>query len=219
MSDQSGQGGQPPSGPPQGWQSSPQPPAPPPGGGMPSWTNNLMARGTMSGPAGVALADIPDRAIAYIIDSIIIGIVGYIITIITTSVLGDNYLGIFGLNYRSPSLVSSIVAVVLLLIVSGAYFIGMWSRMGGATVGMKVMKISVRDASSGAMVGQGAAINRWLLVGAPFALWPLYQWSIIGWLVWLAVLAFEIYLLVTVAQSSTRQGFHDTYAKTVVAKG
>ncbi len=222
--DQPGQGGQPPSGPPQGWQSSPQPaappPAPPPAGGMPSWTNNLTARGTMAGPAGVALADIPDRAIAYVIDAIIIGIVGYIITIITTSVLGDNLFGgILGLNVRVPSLVSSIVAVVLLLIVSGAYYIYMWSRMGGATVGMKVMKISVRDSSSGAPVSQGAAINRWLLVGAPFALYPLYQWSFIGWLVGLLVLGYLIYLLVTIAQSATRQGFHDTYAKTIVAKG
>jgi uncharacterized RDD family membrane protein YckC len=187
---------------------------------MPSWTNNLTARGTMAGPAGVALADIPDRAIAYVIDAIIIGIVGYIITIITTSVLGDNLFGgILGLNVRVPSLISSVAAVVLLLIVSGAYYIYMWSRMGGATVGMKVMKISVRDASSGAPVSQGAAINRWLLVGAPFAVYPLYQWSMIGWLVSLLVLAYLIYLLVTIAQSATRQGFHDTYAKTVVAKG
>ncbi len=224
--DQSGGGAPPPSGqqpPQQGWQSTPQPPGPPPptGGqpaGSPQWTSNLTARGSISGPAGVALADIPERVIAFIIDAIILGIIGYIITILTTSVLGDNFGGIFG-NFRYPSLVSSVVAVVLLLIVSGAYFIGMWSRMGGATVGMKVMKLSVRDASTGAPISQGQAISRWLLVGAPLAIWPLYQWSAIGWVLWLAVVAFQIYLLVTMAQSSTRQGFHDTYAKTVVAKG
>lgn len=186
---------------------------------MPSWTNNLTARGTMAGPGGVALADVPDRVIAFVIDGIILSIIGYVISIITTSILGDNYLGVFGLNYRTPSLISSILAVVLLGVVSAAYFVGMWTRMGGATVGMKVMKLTVRDAASGGPVNQSQAINRWLLVAAPLALWPLYQWSVIGWIVWLAVVAFEIYLLVTIAQSATRQGFHDMNAKTVVAKG
>jgi uncharacterized RDD family membrane protein YckC len=196
-----------------------QPPAPPPGGGMPSWTNNLTSRGTQSGPAGVALADIPDRVIAFVIDAIILGIVGFIVGTITLSVLGDNYLGVFGLNYRTHNLVSSLATAVIMLAVSGAYFIGMWSRMGGATVGMKVMKLSVRDASSGAPINQSQAINRWLFVGAPFAISFIYVWGLIGWLVSLAVLAYEIYLLVTTAQSPTRQGFHDVQAKTVVAKG
>lgn len=233
--DQSGQGGPPPSGqetpPQQGWQSTPQQPGPPPpppqaggpppmgqpggmGSGMPSWTNNITARGTISGPAGVALADLPDRIIAWIIDAIILAVIGVILSTITTSILGDNLIII-----KTPNLISSLVAVVLLLVISGAYFIYMWTMMGGATVGQKVMKLTVRDAASGGPMSQQQAINRWLLLGAPFALWPLYAWNILGWLLWLLVLAFEVYLLVTTAQSPTRQGFHDTYANTVVAKG
>jgi len=191
-----------------------------PGGGMPSWTNNLTARGTQAGPAGVALADIPDRVIAFVIDAIILGVVGFIVSTITLSVLGDNLTGgVFGINIRVHGIVSSLATAAIMLVVSGAYFIGMWSRMGGATVGMKVMKLSVRDASSGAVVNQSQAINRWLFVGAPFAITFVYVWGVIGLLVSLAVLAYEIYLLVTTAQSSTRQGFHDMQAKTVVAKG
>ena len=91
--------------------------------------------------------------------------------------------------------------------------------MGGATVGMKVMKVSVRDAASGAPVNQSQAINRWIYVGAPFALTFLYVWGVIGLVVGIAVIAYEIYLLMTTAQSATRQGFHDMQAKTVVAKG
>lgn len=191
-----------------------------PGGGqMPSWTSNVTARGTKAGPAGVALADLPDRIIAYIIDAVILGIIGVIIGTLTLSVLGDNYLGVFGFNYRSHNIVSALATAALTLVVSGAYFIGMWSRMGGATVGMKVMKLSVRDASSGATVNQSQAINRWLYLGAPLALTSLYVWGVIGWLVSLAVLGYAIYLLMTTAQSATRQGFHDMQAKTVVAKG
>lgn len=228
--DQSGGGATPPPGqqppappPQQGWQSTPQPAGPPPpmGGapsGMPSWTNNITARGSISGPAGVALADIPERIIAFVIDAIILGIIGFIVSTLTLSVLGDNYGGIFG-NFRYHNVVSSLATAAIMLVVSGAYFIGMWSRMGGASVGMKVMKLTVRDASSGQVIGQQQAINRWLVVGAPFALTFLYVWGVIGWLVGLAVLGYEIYLLMTTAQSPTRQGFHDKYAKTVVAKG
>jgi uncharacterized RDD family membrane protein YckC len=184
---------------------------------MPSWTSNLTARGSMAGPAGLALADIPERIIAWIIDAIIIGVIGFILASITTGILGDNFGGIFG-NFRYPNLVSSVAAAALLLVVSGAYFIGLWSRMGGATLGQKILKLSVRDAASGAPIGQQQAINRWLVLGAPLAIWPLYQWGIIGLLLWLGVVGYQIYLLVTTAQAPNRQGFHDLYAKTVVAK-
>ena len=203
--DQPGQGG--------------QQPAPPPGGGMPSWTNNLMAQGTMPGPGGVALADTPNRLIAAVIDFIILGIAGAIVAAVTTSILGEELLGgIFGVSIKVPSLMSSLVTVVLMLVISGAYFIGMWTRMGGATVGMKVLKLSVRDATTGQAITQGQAINRWLLLGAPWALSSIYGWGI-GLIVSIVVLVYYIYLIVTIGQSPKRQGLHDTYAKTVVAKG
>jgi uncharacterized RDD family membrane protein YckC len=186
---------------------------------MPSWTSNITARGTKPGPGGVALADTPDRIIAAVIDFIILGIVGAIVAGIMTGILGTELLGgIFGVSAKVPSLISSLATVVVMLAVSGAYFIGMWTRMGGATVGMKVMKLTVRDATSGAAVSQGAAINRWLLLGAPMVLSSIYGWGI-GLILSVVVLVYYIYLLVTVAQSATRQGLHDTYAKTVVAKG
>lgn len=226
--DQPGQGGQPPSGPPQGWQSSPQPgappPAPPPAGGMPSWTNNITARGTMAGPAGVALADIPDRIIAWVIDAIIIGVAGYLISFILGTVLKetrtDSFLGV-PILVTGPSLLGQLIAVLLVVGLSAGYFIYMWSRMGGATVGMRAMKISVRDATSGQTIGQSQAINRWLVIGLPFALYSIYYLPIalIGLLAGIALLVYEIYLLMTTAQSPTRQGWHDKFAKTVVAKG
>ena len=229
MNDPNAPGGQQPEQPqtpppaPQGWQSTPQPPGPPPMGGgqpsgMPSWTSNITAQGTIPGPGGVALADTPNRIIAVVIDFIILGIVGFIVNSLTTGMLGDNYLGILGLNYRSPSLVSSLATVIIMLAVSGAYFVGMWTRMQGATVGMRVLKLSVRDSTSGGPITQQQAINRWLLLGAPWALEFIYGWGI-GFIIAIVIFVYYIYLLVTVAQSPMRQGFHDAYAKTVVAKG
>ena len=53
--------------------------------GMPSWTNNLTARGTKPGPGGVALADFTDRAIAAFIDFLILGIIGAIVANLSRS--------------------------------------------------------------------------------------------------------------------------------------
>lgn len=190
-----------------------------PPSGMPSWTNNLTARGTAPGPGGIALADFTDRAIAAVIDFIIIGVIGVIVASIMTGILGEELLGgIFGVSVKVPSLLSSLATVVVMLIVSAAYFVGMWTRMNGATVGQRVMKLSVRDASSGAMMGQPQAINRWLVLGAPFALNSIYGWGI-GLILSLVVFVYFLYLVYTTASSPTRQGFHDTFAKTVVAKG
>lgn len=199
-------------------QTPPQQPAPS-GQQMPAWSANLTARGTKVGPAGVALADLPDRIIAYVIDAIILFVVGLVAGMLTLGILGDNFGGVFGISIRTHNLVSALATAALTAAVSAAYFIGMWSRMGGATVGMKVMKLTVRDANSGALVSQGQAITRWVFLGLPAALSSIYVWGFIGWLVSLAVLGYYIYLLVSTAQSATRQGFHDLQAKTVVAKG
>src|SRR4051812_18029388 len=228
MNDPNAPGGQPPAPqappppPQQNWQSTPQPPGPPPmgggqPGGAPAWTSNLTARGTMAGPGGVALADAPSRFIAAFIDFIVLGIIGFILNAITTSIFGDNLLGIFGLQYKTQSLIGAIITVVLLLAISGAYFIYMWTRMNGATVGMRVLKLSVRDQATGAPITQNQAITRWLFLGAPWAINFLYSWSF-GWLLSLIVLIYYIYLVVSIAQDPMRQGLHDKQAKTVVAK-
>jgi uncharacterized RDD family membrane protein YckC len=188
------------------------------GSGMPSWTNNITARGTIAGPGGLALADNVDRIIAWIIDGFIIAIVGWIVSALTTNILGDNYFGVF-VGVKTPSLVSSLVAAVLMLAATAAYFIYMWTRMGGATVGQRVMKLSVRDASSGGQISQSQAITRWAYLAAPFALfWGLWGFGILGLVAWVALIGYEIYLIYTTANSPTRQGFHDVQAKTVVAK-
>ena len=170
--------------PPQNWQSTPQPPGPPPAGGgqaagMPSWTSNItdQTHACRAGRSG-ACKRARSRIIALIIDLIILGIIGAVVNVLTTSILGDNYLGIFGSNFRTQSLIGAIVAVAIMLAVTGAYFVCMWTRMDGATVGMKVMKIAVRDQATGGPITQGQAISRWLFLGAPWAINFLYGWSI-----------------------------------------
>lgn len=205
--------------PPQSWQSTPQQPGPPPpsggmGPGGPSWTANLTAQGTIAGPGGVALADLPSRVIAAVIDFVILGIIGFVVGAIINPILGLN----LGFGIVIPTLLSTLVVTLIMLGVSAGYFIYTWMRMNGSTLGMRVVKLAVRDAASGGEITQQQAINRWLLLGAPFALGFFSYWGVIGLIISVLVLGWYIYLLVTMAQSATRQGFHDQYAKTVVAK-
>jgi len=216
---------QPPDQPPQqDWQSQPTPPsAPPPGGGqppssgMPSWTSNITAQGTISGPGGVALADIPNRIIAIVIDFIVLGVIGFVVGMIIHPILGDRF-GVPGFIVGTvPSLVSSLVVVAIMAAVSAGYFIYMWLKMGGATLGMRVLKLQVRDATTGGEISQNQAIQRWLFLAAPASLNWFYGWGI-GFIVSLLVLGYYIYLLVTTAQDPQRRGLHDKQANTVVAK-
>lgn len=205
---------------PQNWQSSPQQPAPPPaGGGMPGWTSNLTAQGTITGPGGVALADVPNRIIAVVIDFIIIGVIGFIVGAVIHPILGEryNFGGLLVTNVVVPSLVSSLVVAAIMAAVSAGYFIYMWLKMGGATLGMRVLKLQVRDAASGGQISQSQAITRWAFLAGPAALNWFYGWGI-GFIISIIVLVYYIYLVITVAQSPTRQGLHDKQANTVVAK-
>jgi len=185
---------------------------------MPSWTSNITSQATIAGPGGIALADAPARIIAIIIDFIVLGIIGFIVNSLTTSLFGDNFLGIFGLQYKTQSLLGAIITVVVMLAVTGAYFVFMWTRFGGATVGQKLLKLSVRDQNTGGVITMNQAIMRWVFLAGPWAINFVYGWGL-GFIVSLLVLIYYIYLLISVAQDPMRQGLHDKQAKTVVAKG
>lgn len=188
------------------------------GSGMPSWTSNITARGTIAGPGGLALADMTERIIALFIDAIILGFVGFIIAAILGSVLVETRTEVvFGIpvTVRGPSTIASIVTFVILIAINAGYFIYQWSRMGGATVGMRLFKLAVRDSATGGPISQSQAINRWLVLGGPQL---LYWIPFIGFLASLLALVWYIYLLISTAQDPMRQGFHDKFAKTVVAK-
>ncbi|HEY2888171.1 MAG TPA: RDD family protein, partial [Candidatus Limnocylindrales bacterium] len=169
------------------------------------------------GPKGFVYADVPNRAIAYIIDAIILGIVNLVVFAI---------LGGVGLHVYTFDLVNgfqynylfAIIEAIIGLAVSGGYFIYMWTRMRG-TVGMKVLGMQVGDAGSGATLTQDQAIKRWIALGAPFgivqALNPL---PLLGLLVGLAALGWFIYLVYTTYSSPTKQGWHDIFAHTMVVK-
>jgi len=199
--DQSGStGGQgAPTEPPTGWSAPPPPPAQP-------------------GPSGLVYGDFTTRFIALIVDLIIVGIATQIVFYI---------LGIFGIRVFSFDAIgvqlgyNPIVGIIFALIgsaISAGYFVYLWTKRR-ATFGMQVLKLQVGDAGSGTTLTQEQAIKRWLALGGIFGLAQgLIGFPFISFLIFLAAVAWPIFLGYTTAQSPTKQGWHDVFAHTMVVK-
>ena len=92
------------------------------------------------------------RLVAYIIDAIILGIIGGILSV----PLGVNYSDVNSLN-SGAARTSNGIDLVLSLV----YFVGLWTYMGG-TIGQRIFGMRVVDATSGQPIGLGKAVIRWL---------------------------------------------------------
>jgi uncharacterized RDD family membrane protein YckC len=178
-----------------------------------------MSAPVTAGPAGYVYADVPNRAIAYIIDAIILAIIGVIVGII----LGAIGLATLNLNVNSSTFgqynfVAGVISALILTAINGAYFVYTWTTMR-ASPGQRALGMQVGNAADGATLTMEQAIKRWIALGAPFsiaqALNPLPG---LGLIIGLAALGWFIALVVTTAQSPTKQGLHDQYANTVVVK-
>ena len=167
--------------------------------------------------SGLVYADVPNRAIAYIIDAILVGI----ITAIVGGILGGLGLRPVTLNPDltvSVDYVASLVSAAVGLLISAAYFIYTWTSMC-ATVGMKVLGMQIGNAGDGATMTTDQGIRRYIALSAPSILAQvLFPIPVIGLLVGLAAFGWFIYLIYTTAKSPTKQRFHDVFANTQVVK-
>ncbi|MEA2621317.1 MAG: hypothetical protein QOH61_227 [Chloroflexota bacterium] len=221
-------GGMPPAPPPQAppppsWQSTPQPPSPPPMSGgpgpgqqMPAWTASLMDRSAVAGPAGFYYADVPNRIIAYIIDFIILFIVQLIVAIIAAIVAPATTLS--GLTAVANPTFALIYGILAALVTAG-YFIYTWVAMRG-TIGMRLLGMQIGNETDGRTITYQQAAIRYLFLYGPFLIADILgRFALgLGLVLQLLGLIWFIVLLVTTAQSPTKQGLHDRYAKTMVVK-
>lgn len=198
----------------------PQAPAPQPQmPAQPAWMTSMTSTAPVAGPAGFFYADIPNRAIAYIIDSIIL-FVGFLIVAAVGAAIG---LHTTSLDLTSASLISfnpiaGIIYGVINLAISVAYFVYTWTAMRG-TVGMKALGMQIGNAQDGATVTMDQALRRALILfGVGAVAQALGSWPGLGILFSLAAFAWFVYLLYTTAVSPTKQGFHDKFANTMVVK-
>lgn len=151
----------------------------------------------------LAPAALGPRIIAFIIDAIVLGILGVILGIL----VGD--LGI----------VSSVARAIIYGALSFAYYGYTWTT-SRASPGQQVMGLMTVNAADGAALPWNQAAMRWAYLFGPVVVSQLFtntnQVTGLSGLVGLAVLGYSIYLLYTTANDPKRQGFHDKKAGTLV---
>jgi uncharacterized RDD family membrane protein YckC len=209
----------------------PTPPGPGPASPPPAsaWSNPGASAAPTPGPAGLFYADVPNRIFAYIIDAIILAIVNIVIGIVLFAIVGNPTTvttvqdpnALLGVRIdTSTNIISTLIYAIVGLAISAGYFIYTWTAptMRG-TIGMRALGMQVGNAADGATLTRDQAIRRWLALGGVFALaQTLNPLPLLGLLIGLASLVYVIFLLVTTAQSPTKQGWHDKFAGTIVAK-
>jgi uncharacterized RDD family membrane protein YckC len=160
----------------------PPPPAPPPGGYAPP-PQMPPPPPTQYGGGYAPQAYAPAqryggfwiRVVAYIIDGILIGIVGAIIDII------------FHANPNDPQSAGYTTANAINFLLGAAYFIVLWT-VWGASIGQRLLKLRIVDANTNAPIGVGKAILRYIGLVVSFlvcligVIWVAFDARKQGWM-------------------------------------
>ena len=171
------------------------------------------------GPMGLVYGDVVSRVIAIIIDGILIGIVSGILEVFAGLVFGPAIrLATDGSIAGDVNYLTVLAGAVIGIAVSFAYFFLLWTTQR-ATLGMRVLGLQVGNETDGATITSNQSAIRWAALFGPAALsqafWPV---PVVGPLIGLVSFVWVLALLVTTAQSPTKQGLHDRYAHTMVVR-
>jgi uncharacterized RDD family membrane protein YckC len=153
---------------------------------------------------GLVIAGTFTRLVAYAADLLLLGALGVAV---------DGALGLFevGRDENLALLVGGVLVGVDFL-----YFVGFWTSGLRATLGMRMLRLSVLDAATAKTVSVNDALLRWLALSGAVAILTLVP-GLSGYigllsLIWLVV------LLGTTALNPLHQGLHDRWARTVVVQ-
>ena len=168
---------------------------------------------------GLVYGDVVSRVIAIIIDGILIGIVSGILEVFAGLVFGPAIrLATDGSIAGDVNYLTVLAGAVIGIAVSFAYFFLLWATQR-ATLGMRVLGLQVGNETDGATITSNQSAIRWAALFGPAALsqafWPV---PVVGPLIGLVSFVWVLALLVTTAQSPTKQGLHDRYAHTMVVR-
>ncbi|MFV2065000.1 MAG: RDD family protein [Chloroflexota bacterium] len=198
------------------------PPSGAPAGGSQtsSWTQTLTSTSAVPGPPGFFYADVPNRIIAYIIDLIILTIIGFVLALTAGSLFGGlTAEGTLDSAGGDLNLGAFFVVSIGQLAISLGYFGYFWTRSRG-TPGMKLLGLQIGDEADGHSIDWNQALIRWLILGVPSILstFASFVSSGLGLVLSLVGVVWLIILLYTIAKSPTKQGLHDRYARTILVK-
>lgn len=178
----------------------------------------------MPSTSSLYFADVPNRAIALLIDIVLLTLVAFVGAAVVSLVAGPavefqtsaETLGDAVELNRGIATLDAFVNLVL----SACYFSLSWVRLR-ASPGQLLIGIRLTDDGHRAGVTARQAILRWIALAAPLAVASLLAvaLSLNGVVVFgIPLAAWYGALLVTTARSPTKQGLHDRLAQTIVAK-
>jgi uncharacterized RDD family membrane protein YckC len=180
-------------------------------------TSRLTSPARAPGPAGLLYADVPTRAMALILDIIVLSLVGFVLAWLLGGLVTEP--GALDSAGGELDIVAFVVVLLLQLGLSVAYFAGFWSQLG-QTPGMRLLGIRIGDEADGQGVSWRQALIRWLLLGLPALLTSLavYVPNAIGLVLGALGVVWLLALVYTMAQSPSKQGLHDRSAHTILVK-
>lgn len=171
--------------------------------------------------AGDSLASVSRRALAWIVDVVVVTVLVFVAVSVVDAVAGP------AVSFRPESATlrdtvsvdKGLVALNALFAtaLSAAYFVIPWARLGGSPAQL-ALRMRVRGDGAGEPLTVGRAAARWILLFPPFATVSALAAGVplLGWFVWGSALVWYLVLLLTTAQSSTNQGLHDRIVGSVV---
>lgn len=159
---------------------------------------------------GLVYADTTSRAVAYIVDLLILGIVGGAIG----ALLNPSAPAARDLNELMRT--ADPLGTILTVLIDFGYFAIAWTGGRRATIGQRVFNIQVGNAFDGRALSPAQAIRRTLALGG----WLNLIGIVPGMFAIAAMvnLIWSLVLLITTAMSATKQGLHDRFANTALVR-
>jgi uncharacterized RDD family membrane protein YckC len=182
---------------------------------------------------GMAYGGTFERLVAYWVDGLVTTLIGILLYVPLTlagigpfasfeQIVQQSYTAGYegsGFDVYSVALdgraLAALIGVALVsAAISAAYFVFQWSGPRRATLGMRLLRLEIGNAADGRTVTRAQAFKRWLALGGWSGI--LSAIPVISGLVSLAMLVWQLALLITTASSPTKQGLHDRFAETAI---
>jgi uncharacterized RDD family membrane protein YckC len=182
-----------------------------------SLTRRLTSTAQAPGPAGVFLADVPNRVIALLVDILLLSLAGFLLAGAFGGLVTER--GAIDASGGKLDVLAFLVVIALEALLGYAYFAGLWSTTS-ATLGMWLLGVRIVDAVAAQRIGRRSATIRWLILGIPvwLASMGIFVPDVVGLLLAAVGTISLLALLYTLAQSTTKQGLHDRYAHTIMVR-
>jgi hypothetical protein len=160
------------------------------------------------------------RSFAYLVDGVLVGAMIFAVAVLLTLVLGPTFRidRSAGPPRVTVDTTRAFANAVIATAISGAYFVGSWSRLGRSP-GHRLLGLRVQDAGEGRHLPVRSAVVRWVAFGGPIGVVSLVAGGFVGaaiptffGVIWLLA------LWLSTALARTNRGFHDRVSQSVVVR-